>query len=198
MTEKQKRNKYLIEEYPFLTPIDWGGKRLIPEQHEYEWTVLDDIPEGWAYLFGEKMCKEIKEALLEDDLLEKYGIGQAKEKWGGLRWYDYNGNEKVSRITDAYEQVSYNICSKCGKPDVPVLKLGWIIPMCEECYYKIPYYEMYKTPYEDLYDGDTEMPKSYKVRIFHNGGYNDQIYDLTKLTNELRELWKEKQNERGI
>ena len=40
----------------------------------------------------------------------KVYVCQAKEKFGGLRWYDEGGNEKTRDIIDKYEEISLHTC----------------------------------------------------------------------------------------
>ena len=61
------QNKELVEKYPWLKPRNaWTGEEL--EDYDYEFTLMDDIPEGWRIAFGDKMVQEL------DDLLKKYNI----------------------------------------------------------------------------------------------------------------------------
>ena len=100
------RNRELIAEYPWL---DIGDKQL---------TLLDMLPMGWSGLILD-MCKEIKQALPKE-LVNKYQVVEAKEKWYELRWYD--GLDDFSpmppAITDIvckYEMRSKEVCMMCGR-----------------------------------------------------------------------------------
>lgn len=100
------RNRELIAEYPWL---DIGDEQL---------TLLDTLPTGWHDLILD-MCKEIKQALPEE-LVNKYQVVEAKEKWYGLSWYD--GLDDLSHmpftITDIvckYEVQSREVCTMCGR-----------------------------------------------------------------------------------
>ena len=100
------RNRELIAEYPWL---DIGDKKL---------TLLDMLPVGWYGLILD-MCKEIKKELVKYDLVSKYEVIEAKEKWYGLSWYD--GLDDFSpmppAITDIvckYEMQSKEVCMMCG------------------------------------------------------------------------------------
>lgn len=119
-------NKELCEEYPFIINSD--------APNEYESTLLDDIPIGWKIAFGEQLCREIKEALLEDGLpIEEYYVAQAKEKFGFLHWYDnavWRG--KVKDVIEKYEVISAKTCVECGDK-ATVRSTGWIEPFCEKC-----------------------------------------------------------------
>ena len=100
------RNRELVEEYPWL---NIGYEQL---------TLLDALPRGWHDLILD-MCKEIKQALPKE-LVNKYQVVEAKEKWYGLSWYD--GLDDLSpmppAITDIvckYEVQSREVCTMCGR-----------------------------------------------------------------------------------
>lgn len=101
------RNRELIAEYLWL---DIGDEQL---------TLLDTLPTGWHDLILD-MCKEIKRELVKYDLVSKYEVIEAKEKWYGLSWYD--GLSDLSHmpftITDIvckYEVRSRGVCTMCGR-----------------------------------------------------------------------------------
>ena len=101
-------NRELVAEYPWL---DTGYERF---------TLLDLLPTGWRDLILD-MCGEIKRELIKYDLVSKYEVVEAKEKWCMLSWYD--GLDDLSpmppAITDIvckYEMQSREICMACGRP----------------------------------------------------------------------------------
>lgn len=118
LLEKVKKfNKDLLEKYPWLTPFNnWSGKKITdcirpngeegfwpgdPEKHpdyDYEYTLLDNMPDGWRIAFGDQMCEEIDRELRRFDYQDKYRIVQIKEKYGSLRWYDNGTPFKLSDI----------------------------------------------------------------------------------------------------
>ena len=116
------RNRELIAEYPWL---DAGDGQL---------TLLDALPWGWHDLILD-MCKEIKQALPKE-LVNKYQVAEAKEKWCMLSWYD--GLDDFSpmpfTITDIvckYEVQSREVCTMCGRPK---LKDQMLCDRCMEQY----------------------------------------------------------------
>ena len=117
------RNRELVAEYPWL---NIGYEQL---------TLLDLLPTGWHDLILD-MCKEIKKELVKYDLVSKYEVVEAKEKWYGLSWYD--GLDDFSpippTITDIvckYEMQSKEVCMMCGAPKP---KDQMLCDMCMERY----------------------------------------------------------------
>lgn len=54
------KNKKLCKRYPFLIVRDWNDKPF-----SYEFTYLDDMPEGWKKAFGMDMCEDIRKVLIK-------------------------------------------------------------------------------------------------------------------------------------
>ena len=119
--EERERNRELIERFPFLYD---------PDEPDFTW--LDAMPDGWRMAFGEKMCEEIREALVSENALKTYRIYQVKEKYGGLRWYDSGRTYKVDKIVNKYEMLSYRTCVDCGEP-ATCMSTGYILPFCDRC-----------------------------------------------------------------
>lgn len=146
-----KQNKRLCQMYPFLIPWNrlsgytiiecakgkkgyWPGDPEKIPSYNYEYTELDNMPTGWRKAFGLQMCQEIKDALVEDNDLDRYRVVQCKEKYGSLRWYN-NGTKVGSMVRDIerkYEGISAHTCIICGKPATKIT-LGWISPFCDDC-----------------------------------------------------------------
>lgn len=128
MTGNEKRiaeNRELVRKFPFLKPAD-------DERYDFEWTYLDDIPEGWKKAFGEQMCAEIAECLREHHREDGFEILQAKEKYGSLRLYTGGGPSELDDIIGKYEELSAKTCVGCGKP-AEYISIGWIAPWCGDC-----------------------------------------------------------------
>lgn len=98
-------------------------------------------PDGWAHII--EQC--------HDELVEldpNYRIVQVKEKFGGLRFYFNHGKEiafdavseqaketwdKINKIVDKYEALSYKVCENCGKPGEE-RNLRWVKTLCDKHY----------------------------------------------------------------
>lgn len=124
-------NRWLCMEYPFLVPRN--EKEEISENYDYSYTILDELPSGWRKLVLQ-MCEEIKEVLIEKypDLLTKYYVVQAKEKYGTLRWYANIYVEELEEIATKYTVLSQYVCIRCGKATTIVSKD--IKFLCSKCY----------------------------------------------------------------
>lgn len=154
--KKKQHNKWLCERYPFLRPRHvWTGDIMweVPKSDwryitPYSWTELDNMPQGWRKAFGEQMCEEIREALIEANYLYEYSITQIKEKYGMLRWYDLGAPKKVHDIIAKYESLSQRTCICCGRPATKI-SLGWISPYCGKCANKMSNGK-YKVQFEDI------------------------------------------------
>ena len=99
------RNRDLIKQYPWLA-IEGS-----------EYTLIDMLPCGWRGLILD-MCAEIKQALPKE-LLHKYQVVEAKEKWYTLRWYDYIDEytpvpQTITNIVYKYERMSQRVCMICS------------------------------------------------------------------------------------
>ena len=140
-------NEELIERYPFLIPRNVWTDKIIEDA---DFTLLDEMPEGWRIAFGEQMCEEIREALIKYDYLDKYRITQIKEKFGSLRWYDNGTPKEVHDIISKYEQLSETTCIQCGSPATLISK-GWISPYCECVKNNKHYKEEWYMPIDEFY-----------------------------------------------
>ncbi|AZT99951.1 hypothetical protein [Brevibacterium linens] len=69
-----------------------------------------------------------------------YKVDQIKEKFGGLRFYydeisvNDDNRERVDKLVDAAEQISYTTCEVCGVSDSTVTTSGpcWVKTLCSE------------------------------------------------------------------
>lgn len=146
-------NKELIEKYPWLTPSNrWSGKWITdcagpdgeegywpgnPEEHpdyNYDYTELDNMPEGWRRAFGEEMCEEINTELMTwpQENREKFRILDIKEKWAELRFYTNFSTPRLHEIIGKYTTRSRFICILCGRPARWITR-GWYMPFCQNC-----------------------------------------------------------------
>ena len=136
-----ENNKYLNDKYGDLI-----------RKFEYKGNIMPfwfECGNGWFTLIDE-LCGDIKnavendkksldykkergEAVTEEDYeVVQVTISQVKEKFGGLRFYTYGGNDYVRGMIDFAESMSYKICEDCGNPGVLSTE-GWWRTLCEPC-----------------------------------------------------------------
>ncbi len=193
---EQERNKELIQKYPWLKPRNPLTMENI-DNFDYSYTMLDDMPDGWRKTFGMLMVEEIDKELkkLGDKRRDEYYIFDIKEKYGGLRWYDVGGTKEIDDIIDKYSTISEHVCIECGKPDVPLLtRIGWIIPLCKECYESKKHY---KRKYEDTYDHSlsNKIKNEYTRIKFVPHEKNERIKcDITETVNAVRDNYNNNLN----
>ena len=125
------KNKQLCKRYPFLIQRDWNDKPF-----DYQFTWLDDMPDGWRKAFGTDMCEDIRRVLVKANYLYNYRVAQIKSKWAELRWYDDGAPSSIYRelqdVIDKYTELSRKTCIYCGCPATK-LSCGWIDPFCDNC-----------------------------------------------------------------
>lgn len=143
----KEENRALCAKYPFLIPSNrWSGKRIteaadggywpgnpeaVPE-YDYEYTELDNMPDGWRIAFGNELIEELREELERSHALDSYRITDIKEKFGMLRWYDNYNTTRGYQIIGKYTELSMRTCICCGKPATRITT-GWISPFCDDC-----------------------------------------------------------------
>lgn len=182
-------NRQLIERYPWLAK-DFNGDTY----EGYDHTALDEMPVGWRKAFGEEMQEELLEALEKTGNINTYYVGQIKEKFGELRWYDCGGNEETDFIVEKYSRLSANICIQCGRPDVPYTN-GWIIPICEDCFNRahgyLPEDQRHEAYLEVVKDSPSKMQmKAEFYRYEGNLKILDRTEDYTKTAQMIRDKYK--------
>lgn len=128
------KNRFLIENYPFITPNDINGKRI--ENPDYSSTLLDDIPEGWKVGFGYFFCEDLKDLLVKLDLLDSFQILQIKEKFGKLCVYTNSDNRHIHSLIDRYSERSLHCCVDCASQDAMPIKALHVVPLCKRCFHR--------------------------------------------------------------
>jgi hypothetical protein len=89
--------------------------------------------DGWNGLLDD-LCSRIEDILEETPELKKdFKICQIKEKFGGLRFYVYGASEKICNTIDLFQELSYNICERCGNNGNCRKIDGWIYTLCDKC-----------------------------------------------------------------
>lgn len=186
---RRLKNKRLLKKYPFIRAVDWYANPI----KGYDFTLLDDIPRGWKKTFGELICEDISNVLKKYNI-KTFNTQQIKEKYGELRWYfsaPVSIYDEIENIIDAYSHCSRNICTICGKPDVPCIDIGWISPICKKCFDKKSS-KYYKKTFDDFSkDIDSRMEDSYSFKIFRKDDETEVItVDISEYTNKIRKRYE--------
>ena len=95
--------------------------------------------DGWYDLIDE-LCANIQnhvENFNRNKPEEAHMVCQAtqvKEKFGGLCFYTYGGDEYIDGMISFAESMSYHICTECGQRSEKNEKNGgWIYTLCTSC-----------------------------------------------------------------
>ena len=125
-------NRKLVEEYPFLLPKDnYTGR--VPNNYDYSYTKLDEMPAGWRKKFGLSMCSSIKKTLEKQNALKGFAIESIKEKFGALQVYTYGGTRVIENLVlPNYSKISERVCCVCGERATKIA-VPWIVPLCDKC-----------------------------------------------------------------
>ena len=132
-SEEQMKNYELCIKYPILVPRNnLTGDEL--SDYNYNYTMLDLIPDGWRIAFGEEWANEVQCAInkLPENKRDNIFIVQLKEKYGIFFQYFSNYTDDLETVIRKYENLSEKICIECGKPATKV-STNWISPYCDEC-----------------------------------------------------------------
>ncbi len=93
------------------------------------WIEAVHTPDGWANIL-DHLDIQIN-ALCPD-----YHVHQAKEKFGGLRYYignvPENKRDEVDKLIRKAETISYKTCQDCGQPGRGGESGGWLATLCDK------------------------------------------------------------------
>ena len=110
---KKELQDKLFEKYPEI----FRQKDLSPQETAMCWGIA--CGDGWYTLLDE-LCNSIDNRLQnvnrnksEDEKLICEAV-QVKEKFGGLCFYIYGGDDYIRGLIDMTESMSYRLCSKSG------------------------------------------------------------------------------------
>lgn len=217
------RNKALYEKYGqwVLLRNVWTGKIDWDDPEVFDYSVYDELPNGWAKAFGMEMIDELGQAIdKKPGLRDTYFTEQIKEKFGALRWYDNGTTKEMQDIIGKYEHLSQNICISCGRPDVGTTR-GWITPQCEKCYGdsfhcrhmteeekhdayieevgpmgEIKFYEEDDDFEEPVYEYYNRMADTYTTRRYSpNGVTIDSVHYIKPTADKIRAKWNKEHPE---
>jgi len=150
-------DKYLCKKYPKI----FSNRYKSPKETCMCWGF--EVRDGWFFLldalcnsiqnyldghnewvekysedYKKKISKEhISKKMIEEQctLIPQVVADQVKEKFGGLRFYYSGGDEKIRGMVTLAENLSYQICEKCGimNENVNSTSKGYIRTLCSNC-----------------------------------------------------------------
>ena len=192
-----KKNKELVERHPYLLPRNVFSDEVRGD-YNYEFTLYDDIPEGWRIGFGEFLLEDLRDALVKTNYLNRFRFMQIKEKFGGLRLYCNGAPQEVHDGLRKYEYISQFIFIYCGSPRACIVDdYGWYLPLCKDCWDKQNEKREEKghrtMSYVEASDGEfCELPDSYTVEIYSNGEETKIVYDINETVNKIKKAYLER------
>lgn len=130
---KKELQEKLFSQYPKI----FAQKDLDKTQTAMCWGIA--CGDGW-YTLLDTLCVNIQNRITnvnrnksEEDKLVCQAV-QVKEKFGGLCFYIYGGDDYIDGLVSLAESMSYRTCSECGNPsEENKTNRGWIYTMCANC-----------------------------------------------------------------
>lgn len=86
--------------------------------------------DGWAELLD--AAAGLVQQFVDATGVEQVFARQVKEKFGSLRIYLWNADERAVAIFDLIEGLSASICEECGQPGSIQKRNGWLLCRCPE------------------------------------------------------------------
>ena len=136
-SEEQKKNYELCVKYHFLVPRDvFTGEE--DNDYFYEYTCMDDIPDGWRISFGEEWARDVQDAInkMPKEERDKTYVWQLKEKYGMFTQYFSHYTDELNSVIQKYSLLSARTCIDCGAPATKISQ-NWISPYCDKCAEKV-------------------------------------------------------------
>jgi len=132
---KKELQDKLFEKYPKI----FRQKDMSKQETCMCWGIA--CGDGW-YVLIDELCGSIDNRLHnvnrgkpDDDQLICEAV-QVKEKFGGLCFYTFGGDDYIDGLIDMAESMSYRICTNCSNQSIPQKNRGWIYTLCNDCRYK--------------------------------------------------------------
>ena len=123
--------KILFEKYPKI----FADKDKSPQE-----TLICfgfECGDGWYWLI-DHLCQEIQGYIDNNEHLNICQVvaTQVKEKYAGLSFYYYGGDDRIEGMVQLAEHFSYYICEQCGTTENIGCTQGWYSTCCKRCYTK--------------------------------------------------------------
>lgn len=131
--EREANRQRIIRKYPNVfgcgTSPDDSNKLVRPVYWEFSYG-WDDLIETLADLISKELERQKNP---KNDL--PFSVLQMKEKFGGLRFYVFSGNDRISGFIDMAEAQSYKTCEVCGNKGTMcrMIDARWYRTLCPCC-----------------------------------------------------------------
>jgi hypothetical protein len=122
--KKELQNK-LYKKYPKI----FVQRKLSMTQTAMCWGL--ECSDGWYWLI-EKLC-EMLQWDIDHNKHNQIEATQVKEKFGTLRFYTNNQDEKQAGMIALAEYMSGYVCERCGETKGVTQTKGWIVTLCQKC-----------------------------------------------------------------
>ena len=170
--------KKLVNKYPFLLPRNvWTGE--LDKDYDYSYCLFkDEIPNGWWDRWGLIYLEDLNEVLEKHDIVDKFRFSQVKEKFGGLRAYNFGQPEEWDSHERAWEYISEHTCVKCGKFPSKMRYDSWISPWCDKCFGSQETLIDQINPDELTIDEDDRLLEYLIINYYSKDGDYQKIIDM--------------------
>jgi ribosomal protein L40E len=128
---KQELEEKLFKRFPWTEAKDWDWEEVKGRGY----FVYCQVDDGWFNLLWQ-LFEEIEnhyKATNQEHRLQDLIIDELKEKYGCLRVYVTNDIYGVDHILDKYEDLSKEVCERCGAKGSMRKRLG-VAVRCEVCF----------------------------------------------------------------
>ena len=125
---KKKLDEYLVKKYPKIFQDRNGDLKTTAMCWGF------DCGDGWFWLINQ-LCQSIQTYLDNNPHLQIPQViaTQVKEKFGGLCFYVNGGDKIIEGMIHLAENMSFNICEKCGSTEDVSQTQRWVYTRCKTC-----------------------------------------------------------------
>ena len=117
--------------YNIIDTLCWHIQHEVDKPHEdierfTEYLEDPDLPEATVTYFQQQIIE------IRKRIIPQVEATQVKEKYGGLRFYVFGGDDKIDALISFAESMSECTCEECGRPGTQNVG-GWIRTLCDIC-----------------------------------------------------------------
>jgi len=120
----------LIEKYP----------KIFELMKDPFYRVSSGVPDSWLQVL-DWLCHSIQSYIDNNNnnnphlpKIPQLKCEQVKDKFGGLRFYYYGGDDVCDGMVRMAETILWDTCEYCGSHEDMQTREGWIRRLCKKCY----------------------------------------------------------------